>query len=239
MTEKLITHSIQDKEREISGSTLAVILLTISTMWSVFKWLDVSMDAVNALFSGLAFAVLIFTVFLQRRELQETRKELMRTATAQEASEKALNAQADAAAQSTKLAAMNSLLKFYRDEMNNIRTKLTTGTEQYLAFRLIELEDREKKLLQILDDAYYSITSIKSISDAIAALEALNSAMGQDELQSRFDRARQFLAQHPTIDWEAESELKAAYENGLFLLEKAHGAYVAKFREDHTEFYKQ
>jgi hypothetical protein len=56
--------------------------------------------AVNALFSGLAFAVLIYTMWLQReelelqrQELQETRRELERSADAHEASQKAFEKQ--------------------------------------------------------------------------------------------------------------------------------------------------
>lgn len=53
--------------------------------------------AVNALFSGLAFAGIIYTIFLQkeelalqREELKANREELARSARAQEASEKVL-----------------------------------------------------------------------------------------------------------------------------------------------------
>ena len=55
---------------------------------------------INALFSALAFAGLIYTVSLQRKELslqrqelEETRNELRRSAEAQEQSHKALTAQ--------------------------------------------------------------------------------------------------------------------------------------------------
>lgn len=105
--------TLTEEERETSGGTLAVILLCIVIIWATSGWLLHPMEArgtfgdmfgaVNALFSGLAFATLIYTVFLQRRELQlqrkeleYTRQELRRSAAAQEASEAALRAQAEA-----------------------------------------------------------------------------------------------------------------------------------------------
>lgn len=72
--------------------------------------------AVNALFSGLAFAGIIYTITLQRQELSLqreelilTRNELSRTAAAQEKSELALAAQAKAATVSARLSAANYL----------------------------------------------------------------------------------------------------------------------------------
>jgi hypothetical protein len=46
--------------------------------------------AINALFSGLAFAGIITAIFLQQRELEYQWRELSRTAAAQEASQRAL-----------------------------------------------------------------------------------------------------------------------------------------------------
>ena len=80
--------------------------------------------AVNSLFSGLAFAGLIFTILLQRgdlalqrrelvlqrRELTLTRVELERSAEAQERSGRALTAQLQASAISAQLAAVALLI---------------------------------------------------------------------------------------------------------------------------------
>lgn len=120
--------TLNEEERETSGWTLAVIICSVLVIWAASGWLVSStkdpgqfgdmFGAVNALFSGLAFATLIYTVFLQRRELQlqreelaATRIELQRTASAQEASEAALRAQAEASAQSANLAAVNAEAK--------------------------------------------------------------------------------------------------------------------------------
>ena len=73
--------------------------------------------AANSLFSGLAFAGLIFTILLQRRELALQREELAlareeleRSADAQERSGEALTAQLQASAISTQLSAVSLLI---------------------------------------------------------------------------------------------------------------------------------
>jgi uncharacterized membrane protein len=76
--------------------------------------------SVNALFSGLAFAGIIITILLQRKELAlqrnelvETRHVLKRTADAQEKSEEAMIRQADNLKISAKLSALNALINHY------------------------------------------------------------------------------------------------------------------------------
>lgn len=163
-----------EDERESSGGTLAVILLIIIAFWSVVAWLawpneapkfEDTFSAVNALFSGLAFATLIFTVFLQRRELalqrkelEYTREELKRSATAQEASEKALKAQADAAAQSADIAAISQLLPYYRGITAPIAKQQLHHSEPWKS-RFIRYKEREQALNEILDSIYHRITT--------------------------------------------------------------------------------
>ncbi len=76
--------------------------------------------AVNSLFSGLAFAGVIYTIYLQReelslqrRELQLTRDELKRAATAQEESQKALQKQVEALEITAQLSALASIVEHY------------------------------------------------------------------------------------------------------------------------------
>jgi len=83
---------------------------------------------VNALFSGLAFAGIIITILLQRKELilqrlelEATRDELKRTANAQEKSETALNKQAENLKISAKLTALNTLVTYYSEIELRIR----------------------------------------------------------------------------------------------------------------------
>ena len=121
--------------------------------------------ACNALFSGLAFAGLIYAILLQREdlalqrsELELTRKELQRSAAAQEQSEMALRAQAHAAAQSAQLSAINFLLDHYKSEISTWRNQaLMSGTPQ--ALRFTQVQERERVLTGMLDALFDEISS--------------------------------------------------------------------------------
>lgn len=85
----------------------------------------------NSLFSGCAFAGLIYTIVLQRRELtlqrQElalTRAELARSATAQENAERALAAQVRTANQSARLTAIAHLLEYHDRQIEHTERKM-------------------------------------------------------------------------------------------------------------------
>lgn len=113
--------------------------------------------AANALFSGLAFAGLIYTIHLQRldlglqrTELELTRQELKRSADAQ-------REQAEAARKSTRLAAAEFLLGHYRAEMAKMRDTPFKKDDARQP-RMMELTRREAALRGILDKAYYEIT---------------------------------------------------------------------------------
>jgi uncharacterized membrane protein len=74
----------------------------------------------NALFSGLAFAGVVYAIFLQRRdlelqreELKLTREELKRTAEAQEKSERALSKQAASLKVTAQLNGKSAVLQHY------------------------------------------------------------------------------------------------------------------------------
>ncbi len=83
-----------------------------------------SFGVVNSLFSGLAFAGLIFTIYLQRtelklqrEELQATRVELKRSAKAQEKSEEQLRQQAENMKLTAKLNGLNTLSEYYNSKV--------------------------------------------------------------------------------------------------------------------------
>ena len=120
---------------------------------------------VNALFSGLAFAGLIYTVMLQREELalqreelHLTREELRRSATAQEQQEAALRVQAHAAERSAKLAATNYLLETYRRELGYLRGHAYTVVDPRVK-QMEELERREAVLLTIVEELFSEISN--------------------------------------------------------------------------------
>lgn len=169
---------VSGKGSNVQGTRLwllPLILLLVTAIWLASGFFLYSREdrgtigdmfgAVNSLFSGLAFAALIYTVFMQREELalqredlKETREELKRSATAQEASEKALYAQAKAAAQSANLAAVNSLLGYYREEITAIN-KNSSSFHADEELQLIVLHERQTALLGILESTYQHITS--------------------------------------------------------------------------------
>lgn len=79
-----------------------------------------SFGAINSLFSGLAFACIIYTILLQRKELRlqrqelaDTRAELKRSSDAQEKSERQLRRQSENLKISAKLNALGTLVNYY------------------------------------------------------------------------------------------------------------------------------
>lgn len=121
--------------------------------------------AANALFSGLAFAGLIYAILLQRedlelqrKELEMTRQELTRSAAAQEQSEIALRAQAEAASQSAKLSATNFLLEHYKSELTAMRGSAFMANDARLV-RMRELERRTQVLVAVLDNMFNSVSN--------------------------------------------------------------------------------
>jgi len=81
-----------------------------------------SFGLINSLFSGLAFAGIIYTIILQRKELalqrqelKETRMELERSANAQEKSEKQQRRQSENLKITAKLNALSTLVSYYSD----------------------------------------------------------------------------------------------------------------------------
>lgn len=121
-------------------------------------------DIAGALFSALAFALLIVTALmqreelsLQREELRETRAELKRTAEAQEGSERALQAQVDTARVAAKLNALASLLDNVAKDPDLIPPNHITGP----SLVDIEIAERAKQLKQQIGEA---ITELEELA---------------------------------------------------------------------------
>jgi len=74
----------------------------------------------NALFSGLAFSGIIYSIFLQQLELELTRDELKRTADAQTDSQKTLVAQAEQMIIASRLSAYGIMMNYYQEQMKKI-----------------------------------------------------------------------------------------------------------------------
>jgi hypothetical protein len=83
--------------------------------------------AVNALFSGLAFAALIYTIILQREEIrlnrseiELNRKELKKSVTVQQNSQKALREQVTQTHLTAKINAMSTVINYYNTQVANV-----------------------------------------------------------------------------------------------------------------------
>jgi hypothetical protein len=99
-----------------------VVLSTIKD-WNARGNFGDSFGGINALFSGLAFAGIIYTILLQkkeltlqRQELVDTRVELRRSADAQERSERAFQKQIEVMNLSARLNALNSAVEYYNSK---------------------------------------------------------------------------------------------------------------------------
>jgi hypothetical protein len=125
-----------EKQKRENWRPFILLLIGTSFLWFllfflIFCKLDLysnkssfgySSEAISALFSGLAFAAFLSTVFLQRKELslqrqelEQTRIELKRAADAQEKSEHALSVQIKLMNITAKLNAYSVLFKDYSE----------------------------------------------------------------------------------------------------------------------------
>lgn len=114
--------------------------------------------AVNALFSGLAFAALIYTIVLQRDEIKENRaeiilnrKELAKASKLQEKAQKVLIQQVDQTHLSAKMNAMRTLIDYYNNQIGNPKSTPETIEKAKAKRRnIIHLID---ELIDGLDDS--------------------------------------------------------------------------------------
>ena len=129
---------MEEKKNNLSLLTKLIVLVVI--IWSsssllillgLDNWSDRGtfgdlFGAVNALFSGLAFAGLIYTIVLQKQDLELQRNEialnraeLKKTAKAQQHSEKALIQQVEQMKLASKLNALKILIDYYNIQIAN------------------------------------------------------------------------------------------------------------------------
>lgn len=88
--------------------------------------------AVNALFSGLALAGIIYAIIIQREELILTREELARTAKAQIDSAKSLEKQLELQIDASRLTALSSLMNSANEQINqNDRWNAKLGKQTF------------------------------------------------------------------------------------------------------------
>ena len=130
------------------------ILSTILIIFGLDNWSDRGtfgdlFGAVNALFSGLAFAGLIYTIVLQKKDLELQRSEialnraeLKKTAKAQQNSEKALIEQVEQMKVASKLNALKTLIDYY-----NLQIANPNNTQEII----LKAKERRKATIQEID----------------------------------------------------------------------------------------
>lgn len=107
----------------------AVLIIVFLDDWSNRGTFGDLFGAVNGLFSGLAFAGLIYTIVLQKRdlelqraEIQMNRAELKKSSSAQQKSEKALSEQVDLMRITSRLNALNTIINYYNLQISSPNT---------------------------------------------------------------------------------------------------------------------
>lgn len=109
--------------------------------------------AVNSLFSGLALGGIIYTIFLQkkelalqRQELEETRKELRRSANAQEKSQEAFTKQVEAMELTAHLNGHSTLINYHIEKINFLSMNLAGMGKQEMNKAVMHAEKVEELL---------------------------------------------------------------------------------------------
>ena len=104
----------------------AVLIMFFLSEWSDRGTFGDLFGAVNALFSALAFAVLIYTIILQREEIKQNReeivlnrKELEKSGKIQRKSQEVLIRQVEQTHLSAKMNAMRILVDYYNNQISN------------------------------------------------------------------------------------------------------------------------
>ncbi len=112
----------------IWGISAGLIIVFLSN-WSDRGTFGDLFGAVNALFSGLAFAILIYTIILQREEIQENRKEitlnrkeLAKSAKIQQKTQHILEKQVAQTHLSAKMNAMRTLIDYYNNQISSSKS---------------------------------------------------------------------------------------------------------------------
>lgn len=134
-----------------------IILLWLSSGVLIYTFIDNWNDRgtfgdlfgfINSLFSGLALAGLIFTIYsnrnelkIQREEIEINRKELIKSRKIQEKSERALEEQVRQLKLTTKLTGLQTLVDYFSHQISN-----NTNSEEVI---LLARKKRKDAILEI------------------------------------------------------------------------------------------
>lgn len=164
--------------------------------------------AVNALFSGLAFAGVIIAVFLQKDELALQRRELSASVVAQQGSRESLSEQVGMLERSSRLSATATLISAYGRELTVI-DQSDQPIQDTLSSLRIDLERNQKYLGQskaegMTQDIEQYERNVSEILDRIKLLESRT-----NQIENRRAEVRQ---KHERLVAELEGEVEEAKE---------------------------
>lgn len=135
------------EQKESYSWFLPVALIGVLVLWGASGYLIYYMadnwgdrgtmgdmfGSVNALFSGLAFAALMYTIILQRQEIKLNRaeialnrKELTKSTKAQQASQQALKQQVAQTHLTAQMNAMNTIINYYNSQIESSKSSEET-----------------------------------------------------------------------------------------------------------------
>ena len=145
----------QDRDPPAFWILALIVLLVVIAYFLISAWLFPSIEirgqfgdsfgAVNALFSGLAFAGLISALFLQRNELQLQRDELRLTRHELAAQSAAQKEQADTALKAAAINALAALLPLHIKRLDALTPSPAKGQQDQ---KVRQLEAQLEALLQ-------------------------------------------------------------------------------------------
>lgn len=135
------------KFKKLRENLFVILILGVFVLWALSgiltllflnQWSDRGtfgdlFGSVNALFSGLAFAALIYTIVLQREEIKSNReeiilnrKELAKGAKLQQKAQQLLTQQVKETHLSAKMNAMRTLVDYYNNQISNPKSNEAT-----------------------------------------------------------------------------------------------------------------
>lgn len=128
----------------------AFLTVTFLNQWSDRGTFGDLFGAVNALFSGLAFAALIYTIILQRDEIKANReeivlnrKELAKGSKLQQKAQQVLMEQVAQTHLSAKMNAMRTLVDYYNNQIANPKSLPET---------IEKAKEKRKKIIHLIDE---------------------------------------------------------------------------------------
>lgn len=216
-----------DVERDYTGlifvgAACLILLVQIGTGYGIYKagfylggdaWalrgqFGDMFGAVNALFSGFAFAGVIIAVILQRNELALQRRELSASVEAQQGSRESLAEQVGMLERSSRLGAISTLISAYGRELTVI-DQSDQPIQDTLSGLRIDLERNQEYLDQSIEDGYTPDIEQyeRAVSELRDRIELLESRANQNE--NRRAEARQ---KHERLITELEAVVEEAEE---------------------------